>query len=100
MQDKAGKMDSVRIQSVVCEDTLRVRRSLLLRPSKQLLLYSKAVQRIITIEVNCCCLSYLVKRGTRSYDLKLNTNLFLFYLKSTNSYFIGKRVTIFCVKSD
>ena len=52
--------------------------------------------RIITIEVNSCCLSYLLKGGTRScvnnkkkdIDLKLNTGLFLFYLQK------GKNVTI------
>ena len=47
---------------------------------------------MITIEVNCCGLSYLVKGGSRNcgnnkeIDLKLNTNLFLFYLQSTNTY--------------
>ena len=48
-QNRVGNGGSERIQSVLCEDTLRVksiivvRRSLLLRSSDQLLLYAKEV---------------------------------------------------------
>ena len=42
-------------------------------------MYAKEVLRIITNETNCCCLSELVKGGTRNcvnneeIDLKLNS---------------------------
>ena len=56
-------------------------------------MYAKEVERIIIIKANCCRLSQIVKVGTQNcannkeIDLKLNTNLYLFYLQSTNSYF-------------
>ena len=64
-QDRSNEHNSERIQSMLCEDTL-------------------GVKRTIIITASYCCLCQIVKGGTRNcvnnikYYLKLNTNLLLF----------------------
>ena len=56
------------------------------------IVYGKDINRGVTKKRNCCCLHQVVNseaqkcRNNKEFEIKLNTNLFLFYLQTTSSY--------------